>query len=873
MGKLAVRVPNSQVALDIENSRAQLCSAGRRSTLFTSTPPGSGAFGCGMASSDDDIWDASDFGVSSSASFRAAVGVPRASSSSVSDATVPVKVKPQQPKQPKQPQQPSGPTAGAPPRADTVVAPAAAPARPPASPRRSTTPPAPSTELRAPRPRSITSYPFLDGKPILSLDTTSNVPPGDRRRNASPFPEATIDARILHRLRRYILCFANVEFDIDLGVDVDLDRANPELSEVYPPTRFPKSLRSNIAFSSLPEGEDQLPTAGAHTFSWRIPIPRRPTSTTAISSSDASVSDQIVEDPFLASLTNTEATSSQSTLASSRLSSDVGHSGPDGQDEDLGGQLGSRSDGHLHGFVYFLQEKDDLARRGYTQRSLVLITHRPSLVGLFSSTISTLGPLHFKYSSQGGGMVETACYNIAAWPDLVPGATLDYPFLGVVHSVSIPIDSQPQWLKSLPSASSKSSQLKSPSVGGPVPIIPASSPLTPLSVALHDTLSFSKILLLWELVLLGDPILISTSDPRTGSELVHHLRNLIRPILFAGDYRPYFHIHDTDFARIASPTKPIPGSILSSTNPLILTQLKNRPHILRTHIGKTESTSTAAIGLTSTRKRHVKKDPVVAKLVETAFKNGDYVTCDALIFKHLAALTESFIAPLNRYFASTSTSAAAGGANASQGSTVPQGHARSLSSTISSMPSTSASFPTFTPSSFLASLKAHGTPLPFRAPTTSTLSSTIERFYSRFLTSPNFASWLHHRADLTGEAVKSRWLDKVENADLDEWRKGKNQQEVDLLVERLQKEVVGPSFPPWIISERLEHQRSISSSPLAQNRNPPWGYPQTQTSTSVSSSPSRSPLPSYSFGTSPTNGSGSRSEKLRNQVEVLKSPI
>ncbi|KDE04606.1 hypothetical protein MVLG_04986 [Microbotryum lychnidis-dioicae p1A1 Lamole] len=808
-----------------------------------------------MASSDDDIWDASDFGVpSSSTSLRvsAAVVPPRASSSRISDANVVVKSKPKL-------HLSNGRIAGAaPPR---VLAPAAASSRPPAvaalSPRRSTTPP--STELETPRPRSVSTYPLLDGKPNLSLNTTSNVSPAKTsttHRSASPFPEVAMDARILHRLRRYILCFAIVEFDIDLG---------PALSEVYPPTRFPKSLRSNIAFSSLPEGEDQLPTAGAHTFSWRIPIPRRPTSTTSVSSGNASANgDQIDDDPFLATLMHTEATTSRSTLGSGRMSSEVGQDQDSAQEDDQGaGDLGSRSDGHLHGFVYFLQEKNDTVRRGYTQQSLVLITHRPSLVGLFSITIATLGPLHFKHSSQGGGMVETACYNIASWPDLLPGATLDYPFLGVVHSVSIPIDSQPQWLKPLASISGKVPQLKSPSVGGPVPIIPASSPLTPLSVALHDTLSFSKILLLWELVLLGDPILISTSDPRTGSELVHHLKNLIRPILFAGDYRPYFHIHDTDFARIASPGKPIPGSILSSTNPLILTQLKSRAHILRTHIGKTESTSIATIGLTSTRKRHVKKDPVVAKAVETAFKGGDYVTCDALIFKHLAALTESFIAPLNRYFAS-----AGGPSAASQGSALRPTHERSLSSTISSIPSTSASFPTFTPSSFLASLKAHGTPLPFRAPTTSTLSSAIERFYSRFLTSPNFASWLHHRADLTGEAVKSRWLEKVENADLDEWRKGKDQGEVDRLVERLEKEVV--------ISERLERKRSLSSSPLNHTRRHPWensSQPQ-QINTNLSSSPSWSPLPPNHFGTSPTNsGIGTRSEKLRNQVEVLRSPI
>lgn len=53
-----------------------------------------------------------------------------------------------------------------------------------------------------------------------------------------------------------------------------------------------------------------------------------------------------------------------------------------------------------------------LCRRFLTFTS-AQISHLPSLVGLFSSTISILGPLFFKPG--GSGMVEAACYNIAAW--------------------------------------------------------------------------------------------------------------------------------------------------------------------------------------------------------------------------------------------------------------------------------------------------------------------------------------------------------------------------------------------------------------------------------------------------------------------------
>lgn len=44
-----------------------------------------------------------------------------------------------------------------------------------------------------------------------------------------------------------------------------------DLDSTYPSMTWPPSLQANIAFSSLPEGD--LPTAGAHSYSWRIPIP------------------------------------------------------------------------------------------------------------------------------------------------------------------------------------------------------------------------------------------------------------------------------------------------------------------------------------------------------------------------------------------------------------------------------------------------------------------------------------------------------------------------------------------------------------------------------------------------------------------------
>lgn len=41
---------------------------------------------------------------------------------------------------------------------------------------------------------------------------------------------------------------------------------------------------------------------------------------------------------------------------------------------------------------------------------------------------------------------------------------------------------------------------------------------------------FTKLLLLWELLVLGEPVLVFSNEPRVGAEAVEHLRRLIRPV-------------------------------------------------------------------------------------------------------------------------------------------------------------------------------------------------------------------------------------------------------------------------------------------------------------------------------------------------------
>jgi hypothetical protein len=56
-------------------------------------------------------------------------------------------------------------------------------------------------------------------------------------------------------------------------------------------------------------------------------------------------------------------------------------------------------------------------------------------------------------------------------------------------------------------------------------------------------------------MMLGEPILIVAETPKGCSEVTWGLVELIKPVPFGGDFRPYFTIQDSDFKGIASRNK------------------------------------------------------------------------------------------------------------------------------------------------------------------------------------------------------------------------------------------------------------------------------------------------------------------------------
>ncbi|EPY84849.1 hypothetical protein CB1_000437011 [Camelus ferus] len=62
--------------------------------------------------------------------------------------------------------------------------------------------------------------------------------------------------------------------------------------------------------------------------------------------------------------------------------------------------------------------------------------------------------------------------------------------------------------------------------------------------------------MLWELMLLGEPLVVLAPSPAVSSEMVLALTSCLQPLKFCCDYRPYFTVHDRDLPKQVKLKKP-----------------------------------------------------------------------------------------------------------------------------------------------------------------------------------------------------------------------------------------------------------------------------------------------------------------------------
>ncbi|CAF3377371.1 unnamed protein product [Rotaria socialis] len=315
----------------------------------------------------------------------------------------------------------------------------------------------------------------------------------------------------------------------------------------------------------------------------------------------------------------------------------------------------------LFGYVHFRQIRDKTVKRGYFQKSLVLLSKLP-FISLFISIVSQLGPNYFQY---GLTSLETCCHLMdRQWPEPEPGKTLLLPLLGNVlqaripthgdkpfsssdliqfrsivnetmstttnssssNSIRFPIDDdtdidtisthnsqtkqpQPQQQQQQQQQQQISTATKNYSYTSFEFLQKHEQQLPRLIPFVHDVNTYQSLFsvlthiqLLWELILLNEPIAIFGSFPTYCSQTVQALVHIIWPLRYASDYRPFFTIHNSEFQEItfnsskkssnkisSSSTLPTqPSLIIGVTNPFFSKLLNRWPHIIRVSDNKEE---------------------------------------------------------------------------------------------------------------------------------------------------------------------------------------------------------------------------------------------------------------------------------------------
>ncbi|TPX38260.1 hypothetical protein SmJEL517_g00039 [Synchytrium microbalum] len=628
-----------------------------------------------------------------------------------------------------------------------------------------------------------------------SLSSTRSTP-------YSPADEA-LAALSLKSFWRWILCFCVVNFDLELGQAMEL---------IYPPVNLTESQRKNICFSAFPDSNSKS-HLGDTTFCFRI----RASSEVVRSSSSNNLRDATV-------------------VPGPRDSTGAPPPPPPSNTHD--------HDSFLHGYVFFRQQKDQEVRRGFFQKSLVLLTSHP-WPGLMLRLVAVIGPTFMdalvedrkakvRKLSAARALLDTACHDVANWPPppffLSPQTgysptTLELPFSGTLLTFSIPPSNRfVQYFSLAPRIQAASSSSSSASI----PDTKVVEIACPAKLYRLFASSLEMLWTCWEFMLLGEPILVVADNPRSCSEVVWALVELIKPIAFGGDFRPYLTIQDADFKTFANRSRgPPAATILGVTNPVFSKVLEHWPNVIRVTKGLSyihppeippqgsdvvgvgrgypigfippknmgspkmraaatgaERTSTGIRpdtsyetllasmpeltmdSITTKHKPFFSKDKkLIRSFAEIVIRGQPAHGLDNILRRHFVELTERFLQPLNRHF---------------EGLVVGSPANMSLSA-LKSKPE----IKPFRQETFLKSLESSPPQLGLnpRRPTVD--------FYRLFLKSANFASWLRGRIAEVNRVWRTRYLQVLTESNIVEWiaqQRGADVVVIDLLM-RISSEI------------------------------------------------------------------------------------
>uniref|UniRef100_A0A671RAU2 Protein DENND6A-like n=1 Tax=Sinocyclocheilus anshuiensis TaxID=1608454 RepID=A0A671RAU2_9TELE len=417
-----------------------------------------------------------------------------------------------------------------------------------------------------------------------------------------------------------------------------------------------------------------------------------------------------------------------------------------------------RDQGYYYGYVYFRQVRDKSLKRGYFQKSLVLISKLP-YVTFFHSLLKLIAPEYFEKQEP---CLEAACNDIDRWPSPCPGKILTLPIMGVVMKLRIPTCYDKPGTSQLVQSSDSLVSIILPTVHE-----------VDLFRCFHPV--FFHIQMLWELMLLGEALVVMAPSPAESSDTILALVSCISPLRYCSDFRPYFTIHDNEFKEYTTRTQAPPSVILGVTNPFFAKTLQHWPHIIR--IGdmkqagemakqmkvkklKNLKTLDSKPGVYTAYKPFLNKDEdIIKQLQKGVQQKRPSAAQNAILRRYFLELTQSFIIPLERYVASL----------------MP------LQKSISPWKSPPQLRP-FNQEEFMKTLEKAGPQL------TSRLKGDWIGLYRQFLRSPNFDGWFRNRRKEMTQKLEALHLEALCEEDLQLWiQKHTEVETVDLVLKLKEK--------------------------------------------------------------------------------------
>uniref|UniRef100_A0A8C4KZF6 DENN domain containing 6A n=1 Tax=Equus asinus asinus TaxID=83772 RepID=A0A8C4KZF6_EQUAS len=418
---------------------------------------------------------------------------------------------------------------------------------------------------------------------------------------------------------------------------------------------------------------------------------------------------------------------------------------------------------YFYGYVYFRQVRDKTLKRGYFQKSLVLISKLP-YIHFFHTVLKQIAPEYFEKSEP---YLEAACNDVDRWPAPVPGKTLHLPIMGVVMKV-IAYISFVSFLKSSKKFTHEFCLLADTHISVILPTVHEVDLFRCFCpVFLHSQM-------LWELVLLGEPLVVMAPSPSESSETVLALVNCISPLKYFSDFRPYFTIHDSEFKEYTTRTQAPPSVILGVTNPFFAKTLQHWPHIIR--IGDLKPAGEIPKQVKVKKLKNLKtldsKPGIHFYEFLNIYLNG-YLGLtgvqqkrpseaqSVILRRYFLELTQSFIIPLERYVASL----------------MP------LQKSISPWKSPP-QLRQFLPEEFMKTLEKTGPQL------TSRIKGDWIGLYRHFLKSPNFDGWFKTRRKEMTQKLEALHLEALCEEDLLLWTQKHTEVETVDLVLKLKNKLV-----------------------------------------------------------------------------------